>query len=286
MRVVSDKPNLQVYSQSAVAAHYAALDYLTACERHLFERYIPKGTEILDVGVGGGRTTPYLSKVASRYLGVDYSEEMIRICRDKFPQLEFQVADAADLSSLRDGSFGAIVIAFNGLDYVIPEERRAQCLRECFRVLRPGGVLIFSSHNPRAVLVCPAWSRERLRALAARVVGSESTWCEVLTTLLVPLKAVHSVVRASFGTVARLGRRVGKAYFWRGEGYALDAVHGGLMTHYWTPRHAIAAVSSFGFRLLTCEGDDYPRAGHALTTDWYYYVFARNDFSAGVQSCA
>src|SRR6202451_1491041 len=97
---------------------------------------------------------------------------MIRRCRNKFPQLEFVVTDASDLSMFSDASFDAIVIAFNGLDYVLPEERRWQCLRECHRLLRAEGVLIFSSHNPRALLVRPDWNRERLRALARRLVSA------------------------------------------------------------------------------------------------------------------
>jgi len=89
--------NLEVYRNPKVVSHYAGLEYLTACERLLFDTYLTSGMAILDMGVGGGRTTPYLSRKASRYVGVDYSEEMIRLCRDKFPQLEFLVADAADL---------------------------------------------------------------------------------------------------------------------------------------------------------------------------------------------
>ena len=81
--------NLEVYRKPEVVSHYASLDYLTACERLLFDTYLAPGMAILDLGVGGGRTTPYLSQKASRYVGVDYSEEMIRLCRDKFPQLEF-----------------------------------------------------------------------------------------------------------------------------------------------------------------------------------------------------
>ena len=126
---------------------------------------------ILDIGVGGGRTTPYLSQKASRYVGVDYSEEMVRTCRNKFPGLEFMVADASDLSAFPDASFDAIVIAFNGLDYLFPNEKRRQCLRECGRVLRADGVLVFSSHNPRSIFVRPAWDRERLRAFAGTIVS-------------------------------------------------------------------------------------------------------------------
>ena len=54
--------NLQIYDAPEVAAHYATLDYLTPCERVLFETYIPEGSAILDLGVGGGRTTSYLAK--------------------------------------------------------------------------------------------------------------------------------------------------------------------------------------------------------------------------------
>src|SRR5262249_32050312 len=142
------------------------LDYLTPCERLLFENYIPQGGEILDLGVGGGRTTKFLSDRASRYLGVDYSQPMIDACRRKFPKLQFVVADAADLSCLGDRLFDTLVVAFNGLDYVLPVDRRRGCLQEIQRVLKPGGRLIFSSHNPRAVVLRRRWNRERIRQIA------------------------------------------------------------------------------------------------------------------------
>ena len=40
--------NLQVYSAPEIATHYAALDYLTACERFLFDVHIKPGMAILD----------------------------------------------------------------------------------------------------------------------------------------------------------------------------------------------------------------------------------------------
>lgn len=45
--------NLQVYSAPPVVSYYASLDYLTPCERLLFDGYIKSGSNILDLGVGG-----------------------------------------------------------------------------------------------------------------------------------------------------------------------------------------------------------------------------------------
>ncbi len=284
-RVGPEAANLEVYRNPAVVSHYASLQYLTAAERLLFDTYLKPGMAILDIGVGGGRTTLYLAAKASRYVGVDYSEEMIRLCRGKFSGLEFQVADAADLSAFASQSFDAIVFAFNGLDYVLPAERRQKCLRECERMLKDGGVLIFSSHNPCAVAVRPAWDRQRLRALAGRIVSGPGVVFTAVLGGLTVAKSIHSFFRALVSSGMRTCKRIPAGAFWRGEGCVVDSAHGGLLTHYWTPRHAIAETSLFGFRLERVLGDDYPRRSHKLITDWYYYVFAKVEKDRG-ELCA
>src|SRR3954451_5780804 len=130
MMAATQFSNFDVYSAKEVASHYAALKSLSACEVSIFNEYLRKGMAILDLGVGGGRTTPYLSKIASRYVGVDYSEAMIQQCRSRFPQIDFRTGDAVRLSMAQDASFDAVVMAFNVMDYVIPDESRATCLRE------------------------------------------------------------------------------------------------------------------------------------------------------------
>ena len=92
MSAARNTANLGVYSAPEIVALYAGLDYLTSAEQLLFRTYIPPGAVLMDLGVGGGRTTPYLSSIASTYVGVDYSEEMIRACRTKCPMLRFEVA--------------------------------------------------------------------------------------------------------------------------------------------------------------------------------------------------
>jgi ubiquinone/menaquinone biosynthesis C-methylase UbiE len=277
--------NLLVYRDPGVVSHYASLDYLTACERHLFDTYLKPGTAILDMGVGGARTTPYLSRKASRYVGMDYSEEMIRLCRDKFPQLEFVVADASDLSAFSDESFDAIVFSFNGLDYLFPDEQRWKCLRECGRVLRAGGVFVFSSHNPRSVLVRSAWDRERLHAFAGKLVPERSVLFPATLLAVTAVKTLHSFLRATAESVGRICRRVSKRALWRGEGYLFDPAHGGLMTHCWTPERVREELTRFNFRQEALLGDDHPQRSHELITDWYYYVFIKAENAAG-ELCA
>src|SRR5215813_9059413 len=150
--------NLEVFSSASVVEHYVRLQGLQPCEAHLFNKYVTQGAEILDIGVGGGRTTPYLSTKARRYVGIDYAQAMIDACRRRFPELEFQCEDATDLRRFGDGSFDVVVYAFNGIDYIPTDQGRLRCLAEVRRVLRPGGRLIFSSHNARFMFLIPMLS--------------------------------------------------------------------------------------------------------------------------------
>jgi ubiquinone/menaquinone biosynthesis C-methylase UbiE len=273
-----------VFRRQEVVSHYAALAYITPCEQFLFDRYIPNGA-ILDLGVGGGRTTPYLSQRASHYVGVDYSAEMISVCRQKFPQLDFRQGDAAYLSFCADSSFDAVVMAFNGLDS-LSASARARCLREIYRIVKSEGVFIFSSHNPRAIFVVPTWNRERLLAMATRTAGESKLLMPLARITLTVLVSIWALVRAVYATVVQTFQKLPTAAFWRGDGYILDSEHGGLLTHYAIPKLVRAELENSGFRLREVRGNDFPRIGRTYVTEWYYYVFSKSDAGAGGQACA
>jgi ubiquinone/menaquinone biosynthesis C-methylase UbiE len=287
MPALAETPNLRTYRVPEVASHYASLNYLTPCERLLFRTYIKPGMSVLDLGVGGGRTTSCLSRVASRYVGVDYSEAMIRACRRKFPELNFLLADASDLSAFEDASFDAVVFSYNGLDCVVPDEKRLRCLRECWRVLRPDGVLVFSSHNPRSILLRVDWDRRRLRAFARRLVSSRTAFFPLVVRVLTMAKATHALVRAVTGSALKTIRSLPLPAFWRGKGDLYDPVDGGVTVHCSIPERVVTELAEFDFHLVKLMGDDYPRPSHSLLTDWYYYVFSKIDgCSMDRKSCA
>ncbi|MCS6917670.1 MAG: class I SAM-dependent methyltransferase [Chitinophagales bacterium] len=133
---------------------YGRLRHLFAAERRFLERNGNRlaTCTLLDVGIGAGRTTLHFAPAVARYVGIDYSEEMIRWCRNHFPasdQTEFHVMDARQLA-FPDHTFDVVLFSFNGIDCV-PYEDRNRVLGEFFRVLKSKGTLLFSFHNARSV---------------------------------------------------------------------------------------------------------------------------------------
>jgi len=110
-----------------------------------YETYI-SGKRLLDIGCGGGRIIPALKALTQDYVGIDYSEGMIKACQEKFKSLKFIHCDASDLAVFDDESFDFVLFTFNGID-CMSHEKRIKILREIHRILKYGGVFAFSSHN-------------------------------------------------------------------------------------------------------------------------------------------
>jgi SAM-dependent methyltransferase len=139
--------NRRTWGTHAALSWYGKVHgYLDAGERACLDslRETARGRPLLDLGVGGGRTTAVLLPLVSRYVGLDHTPEMLAICRRKFPGVDVREGDARDLSDFPDGSFEVVVFSFNGLD-LVHEEGRAAILHEVRRVLVPGGTFYFST---------------------------------------------------------------------------------------------------------------------------------------------
>lgn len=145
---VIDRINLRTMRSATVVAHYARPDELLAHERASLDHVASevRGGSVLDIGVGGGRTVEALLKVSPDYLGIDYSQEMVAACRTRFPKVRFEHADARRLSNVRDASISLAVFSCNGIS-MVGHEDRLSIMREVHRVLKPGGVFVFTTYN-------------------------------------------------------------------------------------------------------------------------------------------
>jgi len=145
--------NLFTYSSNKVIKHYAEYSRkFQPPEKTIFEILSPQLSQMkmLDIGVGGGRTTSFFAPRVKEYLGIDFSDGMIRICKEKFkttiPSAKFEVTDVRNLSHLETHHYDFVMFSFNGIDNINHKERNS-ALKEIRRICSPQGVFCFSSHN-------------------------------------------------------------------------------------------------------------------------------------------
>jgi SAM-dependent methyltransferase len=83
-----------------------------------------RGLPVLDLGVGGGRTFAMLRLLTDDYLGIDYTPELVELCRARHPEANVEVGDARDLSALAEQSRNLVVFSSNGIDAVDHDDRQ------------------------------------------------------------------------------------------------------------------------------------------------------------------
>jgi len=138
-----------LYNTEHISRDYAVRDYLDFAEKAFIEEFGEKlaDMDMLDMGVGGGRTTKYFAPLVKSYTGADYASSMIAACKKKYgDKFKFIECDARDMHEIADNSFGFILFSYNGMDS-FGHSDRLKALEEIRRVLKPGGIYFFSSHN-------------------------------------------------------------------------------------------------------------------------------------------
>ena len=139
--------NAAYYETGWALSEYNREDGLRPLELRLVAQFFPPPPCcVLDVACGAGRTTIGLARKQYRVVGIDISYPLLREATRRYPGLIFQRMDATNLA-YRGCSFDAAMFSYNGIDCIYPVSDRTAAMREVFRVLRPGGIFVFSSHN-------------------------------------------------------------------------------------------------------------------------------------------
>ncbi|AVR45006.1 SAM-dependent methyltransferase [Christiangramia fulva] len=103
-------------------------------------------SEVLEIGCGTGKNTGFLAQNADQLTGIDFSEEMLKIARKKFPDKNVHFIDAditktwpvAD-SSVNLVTFNLVLEHIEDLDFQFSE---------AFKKLKSGGYLFISELHP------------------------------------------------------------------------------------------------------------------------------------------
>lgn len=249
--------NKNVYLDDRIVTIYANKTKLYEPEVTLFAAIKDEvaGQPIFDIGIGTGRTTPFLRELSQDYLGCDYSEKMTRYCERLYPGVRFDTVDARDMKGYRDGQFAFVIFSFNGIDSVPPDDRLA-ILKECHRVLRPGGLFAFSSHNI-----------EKPVHGAFHLSNIEFT--------LHPIRLARELQKYFTGWFHHLRNRKREIFT---DEYTVrnDNAHNYTLMHYYISKaNQVRQLQRFGFedvRIIDRKGAWTDAATPDATSSWIYYL--------------
>jgi len=120
--------------------------YLWAAEEY--------GASILELGCGTGRVMIPLAKAGYEITGLDLSEPMLSVCRQKLSQMPRDVQDRVNLvqKSMRNfelkQKFSLITTPFRCFQHLIKAEDQISCLKCAHNHLKKDGHLILELFNP------------------------------------------------------------------------------------------------------------------------------------------
>ena len=242
------------------AHHYFQMD-LTPPERVFLDRIGTRwgSIDMLDLGVGAGRTAYTFGAICRCYVGIDYVPRMIELSRSRVGEsarCRFEIGDARDLSRFGDGEFDVVLFSFNGMDNISHDDRM-RVLREVRRVLRAGGTFFFSSHS--------------LNVFPFRLIWPEVSWRRPFKALRWHGGAARRWLRL------RIGNRLVDAASVHARGWSLlvsDAHGYEMQIYHVTPAEQLRQLRDTGFvcdAILDLRGLPLADAG-ASRDDWLHYL--------------
>lgn len=117
----------------------------------LITDFAPETRRILELGCGTGSFALSLTGLESfEYIASDISEKMVGVARAKAAlygeEIQFEVADFTDFAV--EEPVDAVLLLYDGLNYVLDPARLSDLFGCVFRAIRPGGIFVFDQSTP------------------------------------------------------------------------------------------------------------------------------------------
>ncbi len=147
---------------------------LWGSEEAMIKKYFKSKSSIIDIGCGTGRTTIHLRKLGYKVRGIDITPVMINnanvIAKHKKLKIQYKIGDAA-LLKYENSSFDNALFSFNGWTQIPGKNNRIKALSEIYRVLRPGGYFILTSHIRKMQGFTIHWTKQWINIYLLKPLG-------------------------------------------------------------------------------------------------------------------
>jgi SAM-dependent methyltransferase len=145
---ISSSTSLKYYHQSGV-------EMAEFFWRHMLEHLPHENVSVCEWGCGVGRILRHVREIGGhrigRLVGLDYNKTMVEWCRSAIPGVEFHANPPMPPTGLADSTFDAVYCwsVFTHLSHQAYEA----WLPELLRIVRPGGVVLFTTSSDRKHLL-------------------------------------------------------------------------------------------------------------------------------------
>ena len=126
------KWDAQTYTDHFSFVHEYGEDVIKLIEQH-------DALSVLDLGCGNGALTKKISDLGMNVIGMDASEELLKVARENYPDLTFIKGDATNFELAENVD----VVLSNAVFHWIHQEKQMQMLKCVYKAMKDGGQFVF-----------------------------------------------------------------------------------------------------------------------------------------------
>lgn len=132
-----------------IAAQFSQTRNYLWKDLEIFNEYIKKGDKILDVGCGNGRFLDFLKDKKIEYLGIDYSENLIKQARERCPDKNFLVENFLEKREKKGEKRVKydVIVALAVLNHIPNKKLQLKFLENLKQNLKPNGYILMTNWN-------------------------------------------------------------------------------------------------------------------------------------------
>lgn len=136
--IVKDSYELMADHFSATRSKMAAADFLWAANK------ISSQDKVLDAGCGNGRLLDYVLLTPENYLGLDNSNSLLQVAKERYPQFSFLKKDLNNLEEIEEKDF-SIIFCSAVIIHIPGKDKRLKLLENFYQLSSPEAKLIISA---------------------------------------------------------------------------------------------------------------------------------------------
>lgn len=112
-----------------------------------FEPFLQKDIDILEIGCGNGRLIEFVKPYYKKYIGIDFSQNLLNEAKKKYPTTQFILSDFLEFDDTKYKNCFDFIFCIAFLNHIPTVELQKKVLIKIFNMLKPNGMVFMTNWN-------------------------------------------------------------------------------------------------------------------------------------------